>query len=117
MHIGIGFDCICLQIESQKKSMRSEYAAIRRVPGIAKALRGFSFDSFVWGCLAVGTRVFSLSIAGQKTSVLAPFADMMNHKHPAGTSWSYDGDVGAFTLTACADLEDGEQVHELRAQG
>jgi hypothetical protein len=31
-------------------------------------------------------RVFSLCINGVKTSVLAPLADMMNHKNPAGVS-------------------------------
>ena len=71
------------KVKSQAKSMREEYNSIQRLPGI-QHFPSFSYDDFVWAALAVGTRVFSLCINNAKTSVLAPLADMMNHKNPRG---------------------------------
>ena len=102
---------LLLKVRSQQKSMRDEYNSIMRLPGIG-AFPAFSYDDFVWAALAVGTRVFSLCINGAKTSVLAPLADMMNHKNPAGSSWSYCNRKEAFTLTACCNMFDGEAVYE-----
>ena len=82
------------------------------IPLFLDFLRGFSYASFVWGCLAVGTRVFSLQIQHVKTSVLAPLADMMNHRTPSGTNWTYDSRRASFTLTSCTELGDGEAVYE-----
>ena len=99
------------KVRAQQKSMRDEYAAIQRLPGIG-SFAPFSYDEFVWAALAVGTRVFSLCINNSKTSVLAPLADMMNHKNPAGSSWSYCNRKESFTLTACCGMADGEAVYE-----
>ena len=102
---------LLLKVRSQQKSMRDEYNSIQRLPGI-HTFPPFSYDEFVWAALAVGTRVFSLCINNCKTSVLAPLADMMNHKNPAGSSWSYCNRKEAFTLTACTHMADGEPVYE-----
>ena len=99
------------KVRSQQKSMRDEYNSIMRLPGI-QHFPPFSYDDFVWAALAVGTRVFSLCINNAKTSVLAPLADMMNHKNPAGSSWSYCNRKEAFTLTSCTHMMDGEAVYE-----
>ena len=102
---------LLVKVRSQQRSMREEYQSIVRLPGVS-AIAQFSYDEFVWAALAVGTRVFSLCINNQKTSVLAPLADMMNHKNPAGSSWSYCNRKEAFTLTACCTMQAGEAVYE-----
>jgi hypothetical protein len=106
-----GSDELLLKVQSQKKSMLDEYTSIQKLKGINK-FKLFSYDDFVWACLAVGTRVFSLCINGIKTSVLAPLADMMNHKNPSGTNWTFDTKKDAFTLTSCITLSDGDAVFE-----
>ena len=106
-----GCNELLVKVRSQQRSMREEYQSIVRLPGVS-AIAQFSYDEFVWAALAVGTRVFSLCINNQKTSVLAPLADMMNHKNPAGSSWSYCNRRGAFTLTACCTMQAGEAVYE-----
>ena len=106
-----GCNELLVKVRSQQRSMRDEYNSIVRLPGVS-AIAQFSYDEFVWAALAVGTRVFSLCINNAKTSVLAPLADMMNHKNPAGSSWSYCNRKEAFTLTACCSMAAGEAVYE-----
>ena len=106
-----GCNELMVKVRSQQRSMREEYQSIVRLPGVS-GIAQFSYDEFVWAALAVGTRVFSLCINNQKTSVLAPLADMMNHKNPAGSSWSYCNRKEAFTLTACCTMQAGEAVYE-----
>ena len=103
---------LLIKIKSQQKSMRDEFHSINRIKGLNNDYPLFCYDDFVWACLAVGTRVFSLCINGVKTSVLAPLADMMNHKNPAGTNWTYDSKKQSFVLTACTSLNDGDAVYE-----
>jgi hypothetical protein len=39
--------------------------------------------------MMVGSRVFGVFIDKVKTEILAPFADMLNHKIPKETVWNY----------------------------
>lgn len=46
----------------------------------------------------VGSRIFGLFIDGIKTDILAPFADMLNHKLPKETSWNFIQTEGGFGI-------------------
>jgi histone-lysine N-methyltransferase SETD3 len=39
-------------------------------------------------------------------------ADMLNHKRPPETYWTFDDDLNAFTITATKDFKAGEQVYD-----
>lgn len=103
---------LLLKLENQRAVMLDGYSELCDIKNSHKIPLNFTYEEFEWAHLAVGTRVFSLTIKGQKTSVLAPLADMMNHKDPAGTVWAYDVNTDCFTLTANSTLHDGQPVFE-----
>jgi histone-lysine N-methyltransferase SETD3 len=43
---------------------------------------------------------------------MVPMADMLNHKRPPETYWTFDDDLNAFTITATKDFKAGEQVYD-----
>jgi hypothetical protein len=49
----------------------------------------FSFRDFCWARTMVGSRMFGVFLDGVKTNILAPFADMLNHRLPKQTAWNY----------------------------
>ncbi len=71
-----------------------------------------SHDEFVWARLVVITRIFGLLVNGAKTDGLVPMADMLNHKRPRETSWTYDDSRGGFTITTLRALNRGEQIYD-----
>jgi len=62
--------------------------------------------------LAVITRIFGLVINGNKTDGLVPMADMLNHKRPRETSWTFDDKRNGFTITSLKALSRGDQVYD-----
>ena len=56
---------------------------------LVAAFRKYSFFDFCWARTMVGSRMFGVHIDGVKTNILAPFADMLNHKLPKQTSWNF----------------------------
>ena len=60
-----------------------------RVCEISAQFRQFSFREFCWARMMVGSRMFGVHIDGVKTDILAPFADMLNHRLPKQSSWNY----------------------------
>lgn len=42
----------------------------------------YSFHEFCWARMTASSRNFGVEINGNKTDVLAPLADMLNHKRP-----------------------------------
>ena len=70
----------------------------------------FTFEKFLWCRTAVGSRNFSIVVAGQKRTAMVPVADMLNHFRPRETSWTFDNSQNAFTMTALTPLSKGQQV-------
>lgn len=58
----------------------------------------------------VGSRMFGLHIDGVKTDILAPFADMLNHKLPKETSWNYIQAEQGFAIESIVDLPAGVEI-------
>ena len=74
--------------------------------------RSFGLDEFVWARLVVITRIFGLVVSGNKTDGLVPMADMLNHKRPRETSWTFDDSRGSFTITSLRPMLRGEQIYD-----
>ena len=53
-----------------------------------------------------------MTIDGVKTEILVPFADMLNHKRPRQSVWTYDDDTQSFVIRSLTALRSGEQLFD-----
>lgn len=67
----------------------------------------YSRSDFVWGRLAVMTRVFSVVVNDQETSALQPLADMINHSNEPDTTWDYVDDLRSGTMRTEKSVKKG----------
>jgi histone-lysine N-methyltransferase SETD3 len=97
------------EIESRQSEEKQEYADIcLALPEFSR----FSFEEFVWARLCVLSRIFGITIGQKKTSAMVPMADMLNHKKPPDTYWTYDNKLQAFVMTASLDLAGGLEIFD-----
>jgi histone-lysine N-methyltransferase SETD3 len=99
-------------LQDRKVSLKMEYDNIcEYVPEFKR----FHHLDFFWARLAVITRIFGFEIGKLKTDGLVAMADMLNHKRPNESSWTFDntkGDSGCFTITTTKRLLKGAQVFD-----
>ena len=95
------------EVESRKKKVEGDYKAICEV---LPRFERFSFERFLWCRTVVGSRNFSITIGDEKRTAMVPQADMLNHLRPRETSWTFDNDIGCFTITSLTTLRAGQQV-------
>ena len=60
----------------------------------------------------VCSRIFGIEIEGVKTDGFVPYADMLNHKRPRQTSWTYTDDREGFIIEALEDIKRGDQIFD-----
>lgn len=58
----------------------------------------FTFDQFLWARMIVCSRIFGIITYGEKTDALVPIADMLNHKIPKMTGWSFSDKMKGFIV-------------------
>jgi len=58
--------------------------------------------------MMVASRIFGIQINGHKTDAFVAYADMLNHRRPRQTSWTYDDNRGGFVIEACEDIARGD---------
>lgn len=58
-----------------------------------------SIDDFKWARMVVTSRNFAFDMDGSRMSALVPHADMLNHRRPCETRWTFDDDLDGFTIT------------------
>jgi histone-lysine N-methyltransferase SETD3 len=97
------------KISERLDSLSKEYEAIKR--GVPEFARHTLWD-FIWARLVVITRIFGLVIKGRKTDGLVPYADMLNHKRPRETKWTYDDSMEGFTITTLKTVNRGEELFD-----
>ena len=56
--------------------------------------------------------MFGVVIDGVKTNILAPFADMLNHKLPKQTAWNYVQAENGFGIESLTDIPEGTEVFD-----
>jgi protein-histidine N-methyltransferase len=97
------------KIYDRRMSLKQEYEAIcKSVPEFSD----FTEWEFIWGRLVVITRIFGLVIKGKKTDGLVPYADMLNHRRPRETTWTFDDDQYGFTIVATRNISRGGEVYD-----
>jgi histone-lysine N-methyltransferase SETD3 len=72
----------------------------------------FSYQKFCEARLLISSRIFGISINETKTDVLAPFADLLNHKRPRQTQWYYDDNLESFVIQATEDIPEGSEIFD-----
>ena len=58
------------------------------------------------------TRIFGLVIDGIKTDGLVPMADMLNHKRPRETKWTYEQERRGFEITALQNIKKDSEIYD-----
>jgi len=97
------------KMKDRVDSLQAEYDNIcEYVP----QFRRFSHKDFVWARLVVITRIFGMVIDGIKTDGLVPMADMLNHKRPRETRWTYAQEKGGFVITALKTIPGEMEVFD-----
>eukprot|EP01084_Bolivina_argentea_P163208 283967_1 len=74
------------KIDDRLESLRLEYESLCSA---VHEFNRFSLSDFIWARLVVITRIFGLVIDDIKTDGLVPMADMLNHRRPRETKWTY----------------------------
>ena len=62
--------------------------------------------------MMIASRVFGNQREGVNTYDLVAYADMLNHRRPKQTHWSYSNEKEGFIIEALKDIKRGEQVYE-----
>jgi len=102
------------QIADRNEAITEDYYSICEVaPELASIA---TLEEFKWARMCVCSRNFGLQIDGHRTSALVPHADMLNHHRPRETKWTYDDDLGAFTITTLQRISRGSQVFDSYGQ-
>ena len=97
------------QILEKKEDMKSDYTKLcKYLPDFKQ----FSYLKFCQARLLISSRIFGISINDNKTDVLAPFADLLNHKRPRQTQWYYDDDLDSFVIQATEDIKEGCEIFD-----
>lgn len=96
-----------IQIIEKKEDILRDYQKIgSNIPEFLL----FEFREFCEIRMAVSSRIFGVKIDNKKTDVLAPYADLLNHKRPRTTHWYYDEIHKAFFIQALEDITIGQEV-------
>jgi len=97
------------KIQERHNSLQVEYDnLVEHVPMFAE----FSYKDFVWARLVIITRIFGMVIDGIKTEGLVPMADMLNHKRPRETKWTYQQSRKGFVITTLNPIEKDCEVFD-----
>ena len=58
--------------------------------------------------MMVSSRIFGIEIGTLKTDGFVAYADMLNHRRPRQTTWTYTDDREGFIIEAMDDIKRGE---------
>eukprot|EP00479_Gromia_sphaerica_P013995 TRINITY_DN809_c0_g1_i3.p1 TRINITY_DN809_c0_g1~~TRINITY_DN809_c0_g1_i3.p1 ORF type:complete len:201 (+),score=47.69 TRINITY_DN809_c0_g1_i3:983-1585(+) len=97
------------KIADRIDSLKTEYDNLCRH---VHEFRRFTHEEFVWARLVVITRIFGLVIKGTKTDGLVPMADMLNHKRPRETKWTFSDAENGFIITTLKGMSSGDEVYD-----
>ena len=97
------------QVKDKRRDIEKDYETIAAV---APELREWTVREFSEVRMMVSSRIFGMNIEGQKTDGFVPMADMLNHKRPRETSWTYTDEKAGFVIEACQDIPRNNQVFD-----
>ena len=96
-------------LQKKKKEMKEDYDLLTNaIPGYSK----YDYNLFRKMREVISSRVFGVTIKGKKNDIIAPYADMLNHKRPRQTHWNYDDSCNAFVIKGLGTVKKGEEVFD-----
>ena len=96
-------------LQKKKKEMKEDYdLLINVIPGYSK----YDYNLFKKMREVISSRVFGVTIKGKKNDIIAPYADMLNHKRPRQTHWNFDDACNSFVIKGAANVKKGEEVFD-----
>eukprot|EP00943_MAST-04B_sp_MAST-4B-sp1_P007629 g7629.t1 len=112
-------------IQSRRNDLHNEYyqGVLSVLPEFRHRV-GFTFEDYLWARIIVATRAFRIYIHGpldaieEKTMsansqiVLAPVADLLNHKKKPQTEWTFNVALNAFSLTATQRISINSPIYD-----
>ena len=97
------------QILEKKEDMKSDY---NKLCEYLPDYKQFSYLKFCEARVLISSRIFGIAINDNKTDVLAPFADLLNHKRPRQTQWYYDDNLESFVIQATENIKEGNEIFD-----
>jgi len=97
------------QILEKKEDMKNDY---NKICEYLPDFKQFSYLKFVEARVLISSRIFGISINENKTDVLAPFADLLNHKRPRQTQWYFDDNLQSFVIQATENIKEGSEIFD-----
>jgi histone-lysine N-methyltransferase SETD3 len=96
-------------IKKKKREMKEDYDLLTNViPGYSK----YDFNLFKKMREVISSRVFGVTIKGKKNDIIAPYADMLNHKRPRQTHWNFDDASNSFIIKGVSNVKKGQEVFD-----
>jgi protein-histidine N-methyltransferase len=93
------------QIAEKKDDIKVDYDLIcKEVPEFVQ----FSMEEYGQLRHMVSSRIFGIQIDGVKTDGFVAYADMLNHRRPRQTTWTYTDDRQGFIIEAMEDIPRGD---------
>ena len=97
------------QILDKKSDIQKDYLKLcEYIP----LFNQFTFNQFMEARMVISSRIFGISINNNKTDVLVPYADLLNHKRPRQTQWFYDDKINRFVIQATEDISFGKEIFD-----
>lgn len=97
------------QISDKIKDIQADYQTIcKEVPEYQQ----FSLKEYSEYRMMVASRIFGITINGHKTDAFVAYADMLNHRRPRQTSWSYCDKRQGFIIESLEDIKRGDQIYD-----
>ena len=97
------------QILEKKEDMKADY---NKLCEYLPDYKQFPYLKFCEARVLISSRIFGIAINGNKTDVLAPFADLLNHKRPRQTQWYYDDNLESFVIQATENIKEGSEIFD-----
>ena len=92
-------------MQERNTAIENDYMAICHLcPDFADIA---TLDEFKWARMCVCSRNFGIVVDGVRTAAMVPYADMLNHKRPRETSWTYCNKRQGFIIEAIVDIKRG----------
>ena len=96
-------------LKKKKKEMKEDYELLTHViPGYSK----YDYNLFKKMREVISSRVFGVKKKRKKNDIIAPYADMLNHKRPRQTHWNYDDTCNAFVIKGVTNVKKGDEVFD-----
>ena len=97
------------QVRDKISDLKKDYEAI---VSVAPEFAEHTFKEFCWARMTAASRIFGIVIGDLKTDAFVPLADMLNHRRPKQTSWSYSNEKGGFVIESLENIKKGEQIYD-----